>query len=79
MSIKKHHVDLGAPDPELRNSPIIPNIGDEREIIDTEIPEERICYFNGGSYTHGDYIKSGTAILLCDRGAWVEADLPEEF
>lgn len=79
MSIKKHPVDLGAPDPELRNSPIILDIDDEREIIDTEIPEERICYFNGESYPHGDYIKSATVILQCDRGAWVEADLPEEF
>tara|TARA_R110000824_G_scaffold288508_6_gene476963 strand:- start:75717 stop:75935 length:219 start_codon:yes stop_codon:yes gene_type:complete len=70
----KHPVDLGAPIAELKNSPIILDINDERDLIESEIPEERICYFNGKSYPHGTYIKSSNIILECDRGAWVEAD-----
>lgn len=79
MNTSKHLVDLGAPDPDLKNSPVILDIDDEREIIETEIPEERVCYFNGESYSHGSYIKSSTIVLQCDRGAWVEAEVPEEF
>jgi hypothetical protein len=79
MTILKHPIDLGSPNPELKNSPIINNINDEQEMIEPEIPEERICYFNGESYAHGTYIKSGTIILQCDRGAWIEADMPDEF
>lgn len=77
--MNKHLVDLGAPDPEQKNSPIILDIEDEREVMDTEIPEERVCYFNGEQYPHGSFIKSGTLVLECDRGAWVEAEAPDEF
>ncbi len=44
MTLYKAPINLGAPDPELRNSPIISNINDEREMIEPEIPEERGCY-----------------------------------
>lgn len=76
MSFSRHLVDQGAPEPELNNSPIFRDIDAEREVVDTAIPEERICYFNGKSYEHGTYIKSNTTVLKCDRGAWVETDLP---
>jgi hypothetical protein len=79
MTITKHPIDLGVPMPELKNSPIILDINDEREIIETEIPEERACYFNGDCYPHDSYIKSGNTVLRCDRGAWVEAKTPDEF
>lgn len=76
MANYKHPIDLGAPDPDLNTSPIFMNVDDEREITETEIPEERACYFNGESYPHGAYVKSATTILKCDRGAWVETELP---
>ncbi len=79
MPFSKHPIDLGAPIPELKNSPIFLNIEDERELIETEIPEERICYFNGESYPHGTYIKSSTTVLKCDRGAWIEVELAEKI
>ncbi len=79
MTMKKHPVDVGAPIPELQNSPIISDIDDEREMIDPEIPEERMCYFNGESYAHGTYVKSGALLLHCDRGAWVETEDPEHL
>lgn len=79
MSFNKHPPDLGAPEPELRTSPIFPDFDAEREVVDTAIPEERICYFNGESFTHGSYVKSGSMILQCDRGAWVETGLPDKF
>lgn len=79
MSHHKTITDLGAPIPELKNSPIISNFDEERELIDMQIPEERQCYFNGNAYQHGACIKSGTVILQCERGAWVETEVPDEF
>mgnify|MGYP000648464769 CR=1 FL=1 len=78
MTLYKLPIDLGAPIPELKNSPIIGNVDDERELIEPEIPEERSCYFNDQSYRHGTHIKSDSIILLCDRGVWVETQTPEE-
>ena len=79
MTINKHPIDLGAPLPDLKNSPIIGEFDDEREMIDPEIPEERVCYFNDQIFMHGSHIKSGTVVLKCDRGVWVETDVPEAF
>ena len=79
MSITKHLVDLGAPIADLKNSPIFIDIADERELVDIEIPEERVCYFNGESYPQGTYIKSGGSILQCDRGTWIETETEDEF
>ena len=77
MTFYKLLIDLGAPKPKLKNSAIIGNINDERELIEPEIPEERSCYFNDQSYRHGTHIKSESIILLCDRGVWVVTEAPE--
>lgn len=78
MTLYKLPIDLGAPIPELKTSPIISSIDDERGMIEPEIPEERSCYFNDQSYMHGTHIKSGPTILFCDRGVWVETETPQE-
>lgn len=78
MTKRNHPIDVGAPLPDLQTSAIISDIDDEREMIDAEIPEERLCYFNGVVYPHGTYIKSGTLIMQCDRGAWVETEAKDE-
>jgi hypothetical protein len=61
--------NVGAPDPELRNSPILDD--DEEESLDAEL-ETASCYFNGVSYAIGDYVRSGDEVLRCaGRGVWV--------
>lgn len=61
---------VGAPDPELRNSPIF-------DVEDEEIPSELdvetgVCYFNNVAYTLGAYVLSGNELLRCEeRGVWV--------
>jgi hypothetical protein len=64
---------VGAPDPELKNSPIL----DEREYdehagspgLDIEAPA---CYFNGEAFAAGDYVLSGNELLQCvERGVWL--------
>lgn len=64
---------LGAPDPELKNSPII----DESEYDehaaspDLEI-EEGVCYFNAMPFPIGARVLSGSEVLECGgRGVWI--------
>ena len=62
---------VGAPDPELKNSPIFDESSDEFLSLDLEI-ETGACYFNGISYPIGQYVCSGAELLRCEeRGVWV--------
>jgi hypothetical protein len=60
---------VGAPDPELKNSPIF----DEYEEISLDLElEEGVCYFNNVAYPIGEYVLSGSELLRCDgRGVWM--------
>ena len=61
--------NVGAPDPELRVSPILD--GEEEGTLDAEL-EAGACYFNGSSYPIGQYVRSGDEVLQCaGRGVWV--------
>ena len=63
--------DVGAPDPEQKNSPIFDRESDEFELLDLEL-ETGVCYFNGVSYPIGEYVCSGNELLRCEeRGVWV--------
>lgn len=61
--------DVGAPDPELKTSPVIEE--DEELSLDLEL-ESGVCYFNNKAYPLGQYVKSGLELLHCEeRGVWV--------
>jgi hypothetical protein len=64
-------LDLGAQDPELRNSPVAWESDEETEALREEVPGGAACYFNGISYADGTAIRSGTTVLRCDSGLWV--------
>lgn len=68
---------VGAPDPELRTSPIFDELDvDETPSLDFEL-ESGACYFNGVRYPLGQYVQSGTEILHCEgRGVWVREGEP---
>jgi hypothetical protein len=71
MNKTAHPPMVGAPDPELRNSPIFDETSDEFLSLDLEI-ESGACYFNGESFAIGDYVCSGDELLHCEeRGVWV--------
>jgi hypothetical protein len=62
---------VGAPDPEMRNSPIFDENSDEFLSLDLEL-ETGVCYFNSTAYSMGQYICSGNELLHCEeRGVWV--------
>ncbi len=62
--------NVGAPDPELKNSPIFDRENEEFEMLDLEL-ESGVCYFNGVSYGNGEYVCSGNELLHCERGIWI--------
>lgn len=67
MTIHLPHV--GAPDTELKTSPIFDEYGDMS--LDLEF-ETGACYFNDVAYPIGQYVLSGGELLHCEeRGVWV--------
>ena len=65
-----HIPQVGAPDPELKTSPIFDE--DEEDISPDLELETGVCYFNNASYTIGQYVLSGSELLQCEeRGVWV--------
>ena len=64
-----HVTEVGAPDPELKTSPIFDEYEDLS--LDQEI-ESGACYFNNTVYPVGQYLLSGSELLHCEqRGVWV--------
>ena len=69
MHMQPEIPNVGAPDPELKTSPILD--ADEEETLDSEL-EANVCYFNGVAFPLGQYVRSGSEILHCvERGVWV--------
>ncbi len=72
MSSLNNVIQVGAPDPELKNSPIEQEGDEEREYIKQQLPGEPVCYFNNRSYHNGTYVCSSNILLRCDYGVWIQ-------
>lgn len=70
-----HVPQVGASDPELTTSPMVDE--DEERSLDLE-QETAMCHFNGVAYPIGQYVRSGSELLHCERGGvWVRrGDIP---
>jgi hypothetical protein len=67
----KHAPRVGAPDPELKNSPIFDSTDEHDPSLDLEL-ETGVCYFNAQTYDIGSYVCSGSELLRCEgRGVWI--------
>lgn len=67
--MSNHVMQVGAPDPELKSSPIFDEY--EEMSLDLEL-ESGACYFNGAVYPVGQFLRSGSELLHCEeRGVWV--------
>jgi hypothetical protein len=64
---------VGAQDPELENSPIAVEDDLDTDVVRQQVPGEPVCYYNGTSYTHGQFVASGSQVLKCSYGIWVES------
>lgn len=68
-----HAPQVGAPDPERRNSPIQTDPEQSFELLREEVGDEAAgCYFNDTQYPNGALIMSGSTCLRCELGIWVE-------
>jgi hypothetical protein len=66
-----HRLQVGAPDPERKTSPIFDDIDQESLSLDREL-EEGLCFFNDQAYQLGDYVCSGDELLRCEEnGIWM--------
>jgi hypothetical protein len=64
-----HVPQVGAPDPELKTSPIVDEDEYEQPAPDLEAG---VCYFNDVAYPIGQFVRSGSELLRCEeRGVWV--------
>lgn len=64
---------VGAADPERRNSPIQTDPEQSFELLREQVGDEAAgCYFNDVHYPEGARVMSGATCLRCERGIWVE-------
>jgi len=66
-------LQVGAPDPERRISPILDHDADTDEAMAGNLEVETgVCYFNDQAFAIGEYVCSGDELLHCEeRGIWV--------
>jgi len=64
---------VGAMDPELLNSPVAEEFDEDSDTILQLVPGEAVCHFNGQAFAHDEYVTSGSQVLRCRYGVWVEA------
>jgi hypothetical protein len=69
---------VGAPDPELRNSPIAEEDDIDTDVVRLQVPGEALCWFNSAEYRNGDYVASGSQVFRCSYGVWVDAGSTDE-
>jgi hypothetical protein len=71
--MSEHASQVGAADPERRNSPVCNDPEQSFELLREQVGDEAAgCYFNGVRYPEGTHVMSGNTRLRCERGIWVE-------
>ena len=64
---------IGAADPERRNSPWQSDPQESFGLLREQVGDEAgWCYFNDVRYADGAEVLSGDTRLKCERGIWVE-------
>jgi len=64
-------IDLGAQDPELKNSPVAWESEEETDALREQAPGAPVCYFNDKPYDESVVVKSGDTLLRCNYGIWI--------
>jgi hypothetical protein len=65
--------NVGAMDPQLRNSPIAQEFDEDSDTMLQQVPGEPVCYFNGREFRNDAYVRSGAQLLKCRYGVWIDA------
>jgi hypothetical protein len=72
MAVHAGTPNVGAADPELKTSPVLEETAEESYDLMLQVPGDAACYFNGEVFATGEFVRSGTVVLECRRGLWVE-------
>jgi hypothetical protein len=72
MSRTPNIPNVGAMDPELRNSVVAEEFAEESDTVQQEVPGDAVCYFNGQAFDNESYVRSGDRLLKCRYGVWIE-------
>ena len=73
MATQHQPIVIGAPDPELKTSPILDERGEEFDVLVQEVEGIPDCYFNDVAYADQTFVCSGSgALMRCDKGVWVQ-------
>jgi hypothetical protein len=64
--------NVGAIDPKLKTSPVLEETDEESYEPRQAVPDSSVCYFNGEVFASGALVRSGSVILKCRQGVWVE-------
>jgi hypothetical protein len=73
MTARPKLLEVGAMDPELRNSPMALELDEDADIVRQQVPGDPVCYFNGRAFAHEECVTSGGQVLRCRYGVWVES------
>lgn len=71
MSERVNAPHVGAPDPELKNSPIGEENDETFESMMQTLSDVAVCYFNNEVYVDDAYVCSGDELLHCQKGVWL--------
>jgi len=55
---------VGAMDPELRNSPVAQEFDEDTDTIAQLMPGEAVCHFNGSAFPNDQYVISGSQVWI---------------
>jgi hypothetical protein len=76
--MKGHPQQLGAQDPERKNSPVAWESDEDVEALREALPDdEPTCFFNDEGYANGVVVSSGSVLLRCEHGIWIPAGAGE--
>jgi len=64
---------VGAQDPELPNSPIADEEDEDTDVVRQQLPGAAVCYFNGAEFANGTFVASGSQVLRCSYGVWIDS------
>lgn len=70
--MKGNTPDVGSPDPERHNSPIVQAMDEDRVDTLDDALAGSVCYFNDKAYPAGTHVRSGAVVLRCVDGVWEE-------
>jgi hypothetical protein len=73
MAERVHALQVGAPDPEKRNSLVVEESDYDFGVRGQEVPETPVCYFNGQPFAEQAFVCSGDELLRCEKGVWVRS------